>query len=262
VGVGNFLSGLWPHLMNNEGFQKAENVRKLIDVMHFNWIWLLCANSPGELEFQEMVIKQEVSDHGGILVDMNHIGLGEPFFWGWVLGSFMGVSTRNGVIGTMWGQDEVQHAMLSERVHGGEPVKKKGVEMGIVMNDLPGSGFHFFLEDGTVSHYEEVLYYDHRDRKSTEGIPGMVAEFTLMNLEHCMESGFTTGEPEQRTLYGPLLGNFHEWQKKIKAALDPAESSDPTLYSTEEEFDLSALSPADQARAKKLIASLKSRNLS
>jgi glycolate oxidase len=257
VGLGNFLSGIWPHLMRNEAFQKADYLRKMVNVMHYNWVWLLCANSPGELEFQEMVIRQEVTAHGGILIDMNQIGLGEPMFWGWILGSSMGVATRNGVIGTMWGQDEVQHAMFEEREHGGEPVKQRGVERGFCMNDLPGSGFHFFLEEGVVSHYEEVLWYDHRDRKQTEGVREMINEFTLMNMEYCMEPGLTAGEPELRTLFGPLMGNFHDWQKKVKAALDPEGSADPTLYSTDQAFDFSSLGPAELARARRLMESLK-----
>ncbi len=260
VGLGNFLSGIWPHLMRNEAFRKAEWLRKIVDVMQFNWMWLLCANSPGELEFQEMVIRKEVAEHGGVLIDMEQIGLGQPLFWGWVLGSFMGVATRCGVIGTMWGQDEVQHAMMEERVHGGEPIKASGVERGFVENDLPGSGFHFFLEEGIVSHYEEVLWYDHRDRKATQGVRDMVAEYTMMNIDYCMESGFVAGEPELRTLYGPMEHNFHEWQKKIKGVLDPGDSSDPTLYSTEQEFDLSSLSPAEQARARRLIEEKRSGN--
>jgi len=63
-------------------------------------------------------------------------------------------------------------------------------------------------------------------------------------------------EPALRKLLSPLMGNYNEWQKKLQWAFDPGGAADATLYTSEEDLDVSTLDPAKVQRLMELVAQL------
>ena len=240
-GMGSLLIVTIPQLLSKTSWMKSKGIKRMLADLNFMFLEILMANTKEELEFQEMVVRKEVSDNGGFLLDLDHMGMSEMIFWTFILGSVYPIFFRvAGMFITAYGQDEAHHAMVAASADG-EEIKKKWIEKGGCIDDGADSGIHFLCEESLISHYEEPWEFDHRNRKHAESIWPMEMEFTTMQIERCMESGFPN--PHIRKFFSPLQGNYTVWQKKIAQAIDPSSAADTTLYTDEEEIDLSDIDP-------------------
>ncbi len=144
ISLGTFLQGLFPHIYHKKSWKKAQALKKLLLGIQFSFLEILATSSQGELEFQEMVLRKAVSDHGGIMLDAEYVHLAAPIFWGLVSGGFPPVAFRaSGMFNIGWGQDEVHDAMVSAEAEG-EKIKKEWIAKEYCLDDLGDSSFHFF----------------------------------------------------------------------------------------------------------------------
>jgi glycolate oxidase len=248
-GMGSLLNIAIPHLLHTETWKKAKFLKRAIADLNHMWLEVLATNSAEELEFQEAVIRDEVDKNGGVMLDMEHTGMGEMVFWTFVLSSAYPIFFRAaGMFITAYGQDETHHSMVAASPDG-EAIKRKYIEQGDILDDGADSGIHFLMEESTVSHYEEPFEFDHRDVKQTASVKPAEMEFTVMQAEHCMESGITS--PQMRTLFGPAEGFYAKWQKMVGDGIDPNGCADNFLYTAEPEEGEAI--PVDMEIMQKLI---------
>jgi hypothetical protein len=125
----------------------------------------------------------------------------------------------------------------------GKQVKERFIERGLIFDDGADNAWGGLYEDGAYGHLEELAMYDPRDETCREGIREFVAETNVASIEqHCGDPINGVGPPNH-VLYSPACMNYDQWQQKIKAALDPKDSSDASFY-TDPEF---AEDPPDEA---------------
>jgi len=234
-GMGSLLTIAIPHLLHTRVWKKAKWLKMALKDFNHMFLEILVTNSEEELEFQEAVIRDEVSKHKGIMMDLEHSGVGEMVFWTFILSSAYPIFFRAaGMFITAYGQDESHHSMVAVSPHG-EAIKRKYIEQGAILDDGADSGIHFLMEESTVSHYEEPIEFDHRDKSQASKIMQAELEFTLMQAQHCMESGILS--PTVRNLFSPMEGFYAEWQRKIGESIDPRGCADNTLYNAEVETE-------------------------
>ncbi len=230
-GMGSLLTMIVPHLLHKESWKKAKYLKKAIQAFNYQFLEVLATDSAEELEFQEAVMRDEVSKHGGFMMDMEHTGMAEMIFWTFVLSSNYPIFFKAaGMFITAYGQDESHHSMVMASPDG-EKIKQKWIDRGGILDDNADSGIHFMMEESTVSHYEEPIEFDHRNPDQTRTIKPIEMEFTHMQAEHCMESGITS--PVMRKMFGPTEGFYTKWQKGIGKIIDPRGCADDYLYNAE-----------------------------
>jgi glycolate oxidase len=253
-GMGSLLIVTLPHILKKQGWKKSRGIKSYLAGLRNMFLEILLANTPEELEFQEMVLRDEVAKHGGFLMDAEHVGLAPMIFWTFMLGTSYPVFFKTGgLFITAYGQDEAHHAMVAASADG-LPIKERWIEKGGCIDDGAESGIHFMMEESVVSHYEEPWEFDHRNRQHTESIWPMELEFTAMQMERCMESGFPI--PPVRAIFSPMQGNYSDLQKSISHGIDPSGAADTTLYTDDAELDLTGLDPELATKMLGLVAKM------
>ena len=230
-GMGSMLGIAIPHLLHKRSWKKSRHLKTLIHDFNHIFMELLMCHSSEELDFQESVIREEVAKHRGIVVDMAPLGLAEFIFWNFILATAYPIFFRpTGCFITAYGQDESHHSMVLMSPYG-EDIKRKYIEEGNILDDGSDSGIHFMMEESTCSHYEEPIEFDHRVYEQAAAILPLELEFTVMQAEHCMESGITN--PVMRALFGPAIANYHKWQKMWADSINPNQVADDFYYAAD-----------------------------
>jgi glycolate oxidase len=230
-GMGSMLGLAVPHLLHKDSWRKSQGLKTLIHDFNHLFMEVLVTDSPEELDFQESVIREEVARHRGIMLDMEPLGMAEMAFWTFMLASSYPIFFRaSGMFITAYGQDESHHSMVYMSPEG-EDIKRKWIDKGNILDDGSDSGIHFLMEEGTCSHYEEPIEFDHRDREQASDIRPLEMEFTIMQAERCMESGITS--PMMRKAFGPAIANYPRWQQVWAESINPNGCTDDFLYAAE-----------------------------
>ena len=251
-GLGSLLIMLLPHILHSNSWNKIKSLRGLISGLQFHMFEILAANSQGELKWQEKTVWKATTDSGGFIIDTEPTKLGAFLFWGLMTGAVPPKCYRaTGQFHTGWVQDESHHAMVDFSAIT-EKIKKDWIEKGGCLDDLGDTCFHFFCEEGLISHCEEVFWFDHRDRKQAEAVRPFLVDVGVDSIEKCMEFGFHM-EPQFRKMFSPMQGNYNVWQRKIQEAFDPNSAADATLYTEEEDLDPSGLDPSRLEKLNRLI---------
>ena len=121
-----------------------------------------------------------------------------------------------------------------------ERLKKKYIETGKIIDDGLDSTYHNSFDNNAYVYMELEYHYDAADPDSVNEARRCVSEERDQDREE--KSGF---EPNDITLVagdytksiherfaemGPLYGDFHVWQERIKRAFDPGDCSDRSNY--------------------------------
>ena len=230
-GMGSMLGIAIPHLLHRGSWRRSGFLKTLIHDFNHLFMEILVCNSPEELDFQESVIREEVAKHHGIAIDMDPLGFAEMAFWTFILATAYPIFFRpTGCFITAYGQDESHHSMVAMSPEG-EALKRKYIEKGHILDDGSDSGIHFMMEESTCSHYEEPIEFDHRVYEQAAAILPIETEFTIMQAEHCIESGITN--PFMRALFGPSIANFPKWQKMWADGINPNQVVDDFYYAAD-----------------------------
>jgi glycolate oxidase len=230
-GMGSMLGIAIPHLLHKESWRNSKGLKTLIHDFNHLFMEILVTDSPEELDFQESVIREEVARHGGIMVDMEPIGMAEFSFWTFMLATAYPIFFRPaGMFITAYGQDESHHSMVAMSPKG-EDIKRKYIKEGSILDDGSDSGIHFMMEESTCSHYEEPVEFDHRDYKQASAILPFETEFNILQVSCCMEPGNTA--PDSRVLFGPAIANYQKWQKMWANSINPNKVADDYYYAAD-----------------------------
>ncbi|MDY6795847.1 MAG: FAD-binding oxidoreductase [Actinomycetota bacterium] len=248
--IGVALAIVVPHLIT--ALKSTPFLRHMLLSLQHGTLEIIVADSPGELDFKEAVVREITAENDGVLLNLGATPLGGVFFWSLISGALPPLAYRpGGQFSTGWGQDESWDAVVAWD-EAGERTKKEWIEKGGCVDDLADACIDMIWEDGAVSHSEELWFYDPRNESHAEAVMGMSMDFTTTAIDMCMEQGLNF-DPRLRKLFSPMQGNYNLWQKKVAEAFDPVGAADSTLYTGEDDFDLSGIDPEKLERMARLV---------
>jgi glycolate oxidase len=109
-------------------------------------------------------------------------------------------------------------------------VKQRYIKKGLILDDGGDLGTGGTFENGHLGYLEGIILYDPGNPESVKA----VRELIQMGLKDAIDQAL--GIPiagfgiEANDLFGPACGNYHEWLRRVKAALDPNTASDPFFF--------------------------------
>jgi glycolate oxidase len=244
---------LLPHLFKKIRVKPA--LRAVVrDSLKYLLMVVLAADSPQEMRYQELAVKEIISQCGGLGLELfqSTPSLGSMFWMNFIRVTIIPLIYRvGGQFSTGWPKDETWDVLV-EYADRCEATKREWIEAGGILDDMGDCAFTTLYENSHYAHCEEIFTYDPRNQRHLEAIDPLSMDFAITAIEQCMEQGFNF-EPRMRKLFNPLLGHYNHWQKKISENLDPAGAADTGFYTGEEDFDLSALDDEKRKRLLRLI---------
>ena len=121
-----------------------------------------------------------------------------------------------------------------------EELKNKYMERGGILKDGLDSTYHNSFDNNSYIYMEMEYHYDAADPFSVEESRKCVAEerntrraekdgFEVQDIALCVGDAQKTIQERFNDL-GPLYGNYHQWQERIKRAFDPNDVVDRSTY--------------------------------
>jgi len=199
-------------------------------------VCVLMAESQKELDYKEKVLRQILSDTGGKILPW----VEEPGFMSKLLWIIFRQVGKEGVMRWNGGQDYHATALggmgtmppqvrLMLTAH---EIKERYLKEGLGMDDGLFADI-IMHEHGHYAHVEDRMVLDAspRGRKAqleygTTAAKAMIEQHIATRLGMCGDRAHNE--------FGPLMNNYHLWQRKIKAAFDPNAASESTFYITQE----------------------------
>jgi len=117
----------------------------------------------------------------------------------------------------------------------GKQIKQRFIDDKIIFDDGADNAWGGLYEGGAYAHLEELAMYDPRDERSRTRMVDFIIETNMACIEHNCGDALNAIGPPNHLLYSPACMNYDDWQQNIKAALDPKNASDATMY-TDPEF--------------------------
>jgi hypothetical protein len=112
----------------------------------------------------------------------------------------------------------------------GAQIKQKYIERGQFFDDGADNAWGGLYENGAYSHLEELACYDPTEENSGDTAIGYIFETNLASAEHHLSLPLNAVGPQASGFFGPLCGNYQEWQVKIKQTYDPNNASEGSSY--------------------------------
>ena len=191
---------------------------------------ILGANSSRELEYQKRAVDDILSETGGQIIQMmeeqsvknilfRHLIKSEGISRVFQLAGTFGTSLGGG---TSW-----DTAVASGKI--GEQLKRKYIDRGAIADDGGDLAWGGTYQQGRFGHLEEIIMYDCQDADSIKGADEYIEESLQTAIDKSLGQpiSIVRGMAEQ---FGPSSCDYHIWMKKIKKALDPNITADPSFY--------------------------------
>lgn len=231
--IGLILSIFMPRLLKR--LPERENLKAALNAMEHMFQFMLAASSPGELEYQEEVLREIVERSGGLLVDLASTpGFGGAVWWGMIRGALPPLSFRmGGMMGTSFGTcGAFDNCVNQSRV--GAELKRRYIEQGKLYDDFSDNAWGGVYEGtGHYGHQEELILFDHRDPHHRNG----VREYALEAAEAMRDRNFGVGlgafmleAVDRDRIFGPHTWDYPAWQGRVKEMLDPEGVADGSFY--------------------------------
>ena len=192
---------------------------------------VLAADSPGEQQYQDKVLKRILDETGGEFLGL----VEEPTFQKRILlHMLMGCHvTRQayrlaGAFGeaSIAAMDTIDVATKAAQLD--EEFRRKYIEQGVIMDDGDDNCWMMPYEGGRYAHCEGLTLYDPTDEESIRGAGEVSQEGTRIAMEALLPCPLVIGPALE--MIGPTLFNFHIWMHKIKRTFDPNSVSDSSFY--------------------------------
>jgi len=235
--TGALLSTMMPRLM--EKIVRLPALKAAVRAQQHIFQFIIAADSKERFEYEEKVLKKIVSENDGVCIDLRCIPpLHASMWWGFVRASLPPlIFRRGGSFGTSFGALEAwDHPVLQARV--AAELKASFIDQGKLIDDLADNAWGGIYEGSTCfGHQEELYLYDPRNPEMMESageyLASTIIETATKNLGPGL--GFAAGAITAE-LFGPLIGNYQEWLRKMKKSFDPDDVADGAYYiSTEPE---------------------------
>ena len=228
--------------LNGETNRDAAVLREnMIDMFpQYAFVLMLVCNSPREFEYQKKVVEKILEETGAVNPDLDATpeqrdALSLLLIKGGNIGST--VFQKTGSFYSILAGVPTSRGVITKTEKMGVKLKKKYVKEGVVVDDMGEGTWGSLLDFGHLGYSENETFFDPHDRKSCE------AFFELQkDVQEDLEKGnlalpfcgqqlvdFPQGRSPHDTM-GPIMDNYHLWQRKIKEAFDPNAASDSTMY--------------------------------
>ncbi|RME50530.1 MAG: FAD-binding oxidoreductase [Deltaproteobacteria bacterium] len=112
----------------------------------------------------------------------------------------------------------------------GAQVKEKYIREGAIVDDGGDNAWGGLYEGGLYAHLEELAMYDQTDPASHERIGEYVIETNLACIEHHCGDSLNAVGPPAHALFSPVCMNYDTFTQRIKAAFDPKNASEASVY--------------------------------
>ena len=223
---------------NAEAAQMVEAVAQGFPQICF--ILLLVCNSSRELEYQKKVVDRVLEETGGKKFELIDVPEVRDMV---TLLLFKGgnkiniVMQRSGSFfdpGLFTGSRRTFTA--AEKL--ATEITRKYAEKGLVVDDFGEGSWGSLYDFGHMTSCENETMYGSTDPESCRASGELLEEiddaltkhgFRLGHILHQVMTDMPKTKCGHDTL-GPLMGDYHIWQRKIKNAFDPNAASDPTMY--------------------------------
>ena len=205
---------------------------------------VLFTRSLREFAYQEKVLMEIVAEAGGTIPEMAKDGLlndvATKEFLVALVGNDMHVIHHGGGFVISAGYQGTTESVVRHMGIPAERLKKKYIEGGKILNDGIDSTYHNSFDNNSYVYVELEYHYDAADPDSVNAARMLVSEERDTGREE--KAGFEPNDiglvlgdytktlQERLMDMGPVYGNFHVWQEKIKRAFDPHDSSDRSNY--------------------------------
>ncbi len=251
---GSFIYSFAPHLLKKIARTRA--LRALLTrTLKYSFVVVLFGNSPGEIDYQEAVLRRILDEHGGMGLDFTKASpLGSMALMNFLRSTAIPLVFRmGGSFSTALDRNDTWDTQL-EWAEVGERIKQKWIDRGGILDDMADNPFMALYENNTWAHCEEIFQFDTRDPKHLESLEPIFVEFSIAAIEQCMEPLSAT-DARLRKIISPLMGHYNKWQRAISEAFDPAQAADSGMYTGEVDFDLSRIDPQLREKLEQLVAS-------
>lgn len=248
-----YLLCILPHLLRNlRGKHALRTV--LRDTLKYLLMVVLAAETPGEMAYQEGALREIISRHGGLSLELFHEvpALGKMFWMNFIRITIIPLIYRaGGQFFTGWSKDETWE-VLTRYMEQAQGIKEKWIDREAILDDMGDCAWMTLYENSAYAHCEEIFAYDPRNRRHTESIVPLSLDFALTAIEDCMEQGFNF-DPVMRKLFNSLQGGYAKWQRELSTRLDPNQAADARFYIGEEDLDPSVLERDQAERLSRLM---------
>lgn len=224
--IGLFLLSIVPHLMKK--ITRTSALRDMIGGAFQHMIQIfIAANSKLEMEYEEMVLKEIVSETNGILMDVSkNPSLHEMLWFSFVRASLPPIIFRAGGDFMIGFPQEDAFDVGVEQARFGAEIKEEFIAKGDILDDFGDNAWGGIFMQDAVLHQEELALYDHR----TQDISAFFNKLNEGYADKSMGLSFIVNFGGGHDKYGPLCSNYHVWQRGVKRAFDEDDISDPTFY--------------------------------
>lgn len=228
--------GLVAGLSMPKAFKKATQykaIKSILETFKLSYQVVLATDSERSYDYQKKVLRKIVSDHQGIVLDISDIpGIIEVGWWGIIRAALPPLIFRMaGSFATAFGGlESFDHPVYQMQI--GEKTKQSLIDEGYMIDDLADNGWGGIYEGSTgFGHCEELAYFDPRNPVHVQGILEYIPKTVEDTDKYHLSPGLAFGGGSIASeVLGPMMGNYHEWLRKIKTTFDPANSSDPVFY--------------------------------
>lgn len=220
---------------NNEYYEKWEELKGL---PWASYGIVMAASSPAEHEYQVKTLDKILEDTGGRILP-----LGEKPIWkkrdyiNMVKGCFiprLAFRAAGAFACPLQGQESIDHSMI-QGLKKDADLRKKYDEQDLLFNDGNNGMWSVIFDGGRFALFECGHMYSPTEVESWKAGAELMGEGREIALKTPLCFTWTVMGNDVVREYGPMLYNLHEWQKKIKTALDPKTVADPSGYISPEE---------------------------
>lgn len=221
---------------NEEGVKYFAQVKEKIKGKGFAVI--LATRSQREFEYQEKVLRQIVAEEDGEFSPL----VDDPEIQGKLMWQLIRHSTRNRMefrptgafTGVMGNMETWDHCVMQART--AEKIKQKYIDQGWIFDDGADNAVGEPLEYGRYGRLEELVIGHGSDPVLMRKLyrVGKYLNDACIIEKHAGTPMTIYGD-EIQDQFGPVLGNYHIWLRKLKKALDPDLLSESGWYITPKE---------------------------
>ncbi|MBN2026439.1 MAG: FAD-binding oxidoreductase [Actinobacteria bacterium] len=233
--IGLMLATYTPHLLRK--VIRAQSLKNALNTARHMFQFMIGASSPGELEYQEKVLRRIAEETGGVLIDLGLMPeFGGGVWWGFVRAAMPPMVFRfGGMFGTSFGTCEAFDNCINQSRDAAE-LKQAYIDQDKLYDDFADNAWGGVYESTALyGHQEELALFDHRNPRHLSGM----ADYGIETMEISREKHYGVGlgafmiDTETRDrIYGSDAQIYCSWQKKIKEMLDPDDVGDGKCYST------------------------------
>ena len=228
--AGMLFTFLFPGLMRETAGRPA--MRAAMESIKHMVSFGIAATSPGELAYQEKVLREVIARNDGVMIDMGKLPQFESFMlFGLMRSTLSAFVFRAGgnFASSLVGEETTDSG--APQVELGVRIKQEYIDKGALIDDMGDTVWGSIYENNLFAHYESLMSFDSRDPRQQEWIKvdeELVDE--LIDRKWGIGIGLSGAGTVVHKKFGPHMCNYDKWQRRIKKALDPEGLSDPIGY--------------------------------